>query len=410
MSDIVERSRESDIADDRSGSARKPELRPPPSRETAAARKTRRLRIRLAIMAVSTFAPMMVAGLYAGFVATPQYRSEFSFVVRQQSPTGGAQSSLASMMGGGNPMLGMIEDSQAVVKYIRSYQILTDIDAAKLLPPIYSGPKIDWLARLPGRASSEMDRRYWRRVVSPSFDMTSGIITVDVRSFSPTDARSIAEKVLGASEALVNRMSDQARKNALAYAEKSAEERKKKLLASEMQLAAYRNAHAIVFPQLTAGANTSVTSRLASELAQDRATAQALETQGQTPSSPQIRTLNARIGAIHAEIGHLGSNMTSATDGENSKTLASVLTGYDDLKIKEGLDLKLYTSDMEALQSAMDRANQKQVYLESIVDPNLPQESTYPIAWIWACEAGVIGFMLWLILSVLSSTVTDHFE
>jgi capsular polysaccharide transport system permease protein len=410
MNDIVERSRESENADDRSGSARKPELRPPPSRETAAAKKTRRLRIRLAIMVGSTFAPMMVAGLYAGFVATPQYRSEFSFVVRQQSPTGGAQSSIASMMGGGNPMLGMIEDSQAVVKYIRSYQILTDIDAAKLLPPIYSGPKIDWLARLPGRASSEMDRRYWRRVVSPSFDMTSGIITVDVRSFSPNDARSIAKKVLGASEGLVNRMSDQARKNALAYAEKSAEERKKKLLASEMQLAAYRNAHAIVFPQLTAGANTSVTSRLASELAQDRATVQALETQGQTPSSPQIRTLNARIGAIHAEIGHLGSNMTSATDGENSKTLASVLTGYDDLKIKEGLDLKLYTSDMEALQSAMDRANQKQVYLESIVDPNLPQESTYPIAWIWACEAGIIGFMLWLILSVLSSTVTDHFE
>lgn len=410
MNDIIERPRESD-ADGRPRAAdRISELRPPPSRENLTAKKARLLRIRLAIMAASTFLPMTVAGIYAAFVATPQYRSEFSFVVRQQSPAGAAQASLASMMGGGNPMLGMIEDSQAVVKYIRSYQILTDIDAAKLLPPIYSGSRIDYLARLPRHASSEMDRRYWRRIVSPSFDMTSGIITVDVRSLSPTEARNIADRVLSASEALVNRMSDQARKNALSYAEKSADDRKEKLLSSEMQLAAYRNAHAIVFPQLTAGANTSVTSQLESELAQDRATVQALKSQGQTSSSPQIKKLDARIGAIHAEITNLGLNMASATDGSKSRTLASILTGYDDLKIKEALDLKLYTSDMEALQSAMDRANQKQVYLESIVDPNLPQESTYPIAWIWACEAGVIGFMLWLILSVLSSTVTDHFE
>jgi capsular polysaccharide transport system permease protein len=360
-------------------------------------------------MAAFTIIPAIAAGLYAGMIATPQYRSEFSFVVRQQAPMISSPSSASSMLTGGNPMLATIEDSQAVVKYIRSYQMLTDLHHRVSLHQFYSQPQIDWFDRLSGRAPLESERRYWRRFVSPSFEMTSGIITVNVRAFSPSAAHKIADAILMESESLVNRMSDQARQSAVAYAERVAHQQKLKLLSDEMKLAAYRNRHTILFPQMTASANTSVASQLSSKLAQDRATLQSLEDEGQGGGSTQIAILKSKIKAMQSQVGEVTGAM--ATDGASGgKSLATILTGYDDLKIREKLDLKLYTSDIESLQAARNRANQKQIYLESIVSPNMPQVSTYPIAWMWTAEAAMIGFFSWLILSVLASAITDHLD
>jgi capsular polysaccharide transport system permease protein len=237
--------------------------------------------------------------------------------------------------------------------------------------------------------------------------MSSGVITVAVRAFSPGDALRVAQAVLASSQALVNQMSAQARQNALAYAEQTAADASRQLLADEGRLAVYRNKYAVLYPELSAQSGASVDDQLTAQLSEDQATLASLQSEGQTENSPQIRTLRANIAAIRAQIDRIAATIAAAKPGA-TQSLASVVSGYDALTAAAAIDQQLYNSDLLALQNARNKAAEESIYLETFVQPSQPQSSIYPQRGLLICEIAFAGFILWVLSILLINTIRDQ--
>ena len=154
--------------------------------------------------------PTGLAGTYLYGYADDQYVSEFRFSVRHEAPLrmeGTANAPMTAPLTGGASPLATMTDSQIVIQYMKSRQVIDDMVAAGVdLDAIYARSDRDFLAHLRPHASAEQRQRYWLRMVDPFFDMTTGIVSVTVRAFTPTDAQRVAATALRLAEKLVNDM------------------------------------------------------------------------------------------------------------------------------------------------------------------------------------------------------------
>lgn len=353
--------------------------------------------------------PTAIVGGYEYLLASDQYISEFKFVVRQQAPQNAAPAGLLSTLGGGNPMLAVIEDSEIVVQYIGSLQILSDLRGRISLDSIYATPRADWFSRLAPGLPAERQKIYWQSMVKPYFDLSSGVITVQIHAFTPGDATRVAKAVLASSQTLVDQMSMTARQNALSYAGQTAEQAQSRLQTDETALAAYRNKYSVLFPEMSAQSSTSVAADLTRQLSEAQADLASLLSMGQTGASPQVRVLRARISAIQTQVNRMAAHL-AANDGGTAISLATIVSGYDTLIETEKLDEQLYASDLLALQNARNTAAETSTYLESFVQPNLPVVSIYPERGLVTAETALAGFIAWILLTLVVNTLRDQLD
>ncbi len=390
-----------------------PLTRPQPAQDQQAPRRKRAQRLRRSPRLLGFLAcvalPTLIAAGYEYGIAADQYVSSFKFIVRQQTPQTTEPGSVLSALGGGNPMLALIQDSEVTVQYIESGQILEDLRPKLALAPIFHTPKADWFSRMGANLPPERQLLYWRRMVHPYFDLSSGVVTVKVRAFTPDDAARLARAVLDSTQALVNDMSRTARQNALAYAEQTAHAAQLKLAADEASLADYRNRNSVLFPELSAQSNNSVGTTLTTRLNEDEATLATLRAEGQSESSPQVKTLQARINATRTQIQKLEAALASANGGK-TQSLASLISHYNALKETAALDEKLYAADLQALQNARNLAAEKSVYLESFVQPAMPVASLYPERWLVTAETALAGFIAWILLTLVVNILRDQLD
>ena len=382
--------------------------------DTAAAIRRRRSRARrmrrIAGFLLLAVAPTVGAGIYLYGYASDQYVSEIRFSVRQQAPIRSEGPSMASALGGGNPLLAIVTDSETVVQYLSSRQVIDDLDGRVDMDEVYARMDADLYARMAPGLPAEKRLRYWKEMVDPYFDMTSGVVSVKVRAFRPDDARNVASVVLALSEKLVNDLSSRAHGDAVAYADKEAAAADDKLKSVEADMAAYRNRHAVLFPQMQATASSNVETSLREKLVEARATLSTLSTQGVAPDSPQARILRARASSLESEISGMQSNMTRPGEAEGSPPLASVLGGYNALETREKIQEKVLEHALSVQQDAHNAAAQQSVYLNAFVKPSLPQSSIYPVRWKELLAVALAGFVAWAISSLVVQGIRDHVD
>ncbi len=368
-----------------------------------------RRRARLLSFAACVVLPALGVGVYEYALAANQYVSTCKFIVRAQAPQMAEPGAMTAELAGGNPMLALVEDSEVVVQYIGSGQMLADLPQTVSLERIYATPRADWFARMGSGLPPERQLPYWKEMVQPSFDLSSGIITVKVRAFTPQDAALVVRAVLRRTQALVDEMSNAARQNALAYATQTAAEAQAKLGQDEAALTDYRNRYAVLFPELSAQQNSTVGGDLLLALAQDQASLAALRAQGQSNSSPQVQMLATRIAAEQAQEQTVAAQLAAANGGK-AVPLATVVSGYDTMVETQTLDQQLYASDLLALQNARNVAAEKSLYLESFVQPVAPDSSVYPTRWLVIVETALTGLIAWILLMLVSNIVRDQLD
>jgi capsular polysaccharide transport system permease protein len=375
--------------------------------------RRRRLSPRLLSFAAVALLPTALAALYLFGFAADQYVSEFHFSVRQNQPTPIETGSLAQSLTGGTSLLAAAIDSEIVVEYLKSHQLLDDLHPLVNFDAIYATQQADWLTRLDPAASNEAKLRYWRRMIDPYFDLSSGLISVRVRSFTPATSLRLARAVLALSEALVNQLSERARHDKVAYSEAEVARTQSRFAQTELALAAYRNAHGIVFPQMNATENATLDAGLRQDIARAEAQYQTLRDRGVSPTAPALRALQSRTEALHAQLAQLQTELTQPgpPDAESpSPALATTLTGYDALDVADHIAQHEYEQALSLRQQAMAAAAQQQVYLNTFVQPNLPQASLYPQRWRTLLEVLVGSCVLWALATLLFYGVREHLD
>ncbi len=377
-------------------------------------RRSIRRRWRLASLVGAVLLPTLAAGAFLYGFAADQYVTEFRFSVRHEAPLRmdgtGSAAMTASLGSGAASPLAVITDSQIVIQYLKSRQVIDDIVAAGVdLDAIYARNDTDILAHLSPGGPVEERQRYWKRMVDPFFDMTTGIVSVEVRAFSPADARLVAATALRLAEKLINDMAARAHNDVLEYATKEVAASENKLQAAQATIAAYRNRHAVLFPEMQATSDTLVEGKVRDTLIEAQTAYNAQRARGVSADSIQMRILADRIVATEVALRGVHGRLAQSNTAVDA-SLATVLSEYGVLHLREEIAAKVYERAVMALQDARNAASQQGVYLAAFVRPGLPEESIYPIRWRIILEIALLSFAGWCLLQLLYHGIRDHID
>lgn len=345
--------------------------------------------------------PTLLAVIYYGFVASPQYVSQADFVVRGQTPqTPGLLAGILPTGGGA----GGSEDTYAVQDYVVSR------DAAQLLlkrddlAHAFNIPEADALARFPNFYSGrtfEHFYHYYKKHVKAELDVTTGLSTLSVRTFDAATSQRIARALLTAAEDLVNKMNARQRENTIAASLRERDAAISRLQVLNTQIDAYRNQTGLLDPQRQS--QPLLTDLAGLDTARMTTRVQLEQLRRSASSSPLIEVLTRRLHALDQEISRSSGKVTG-----NSNSFVPKISGYDDLIFQRQLLEREVTSANAALDTARIQADRQQLYLEEISQPNIPDYPVYPRRASDIAIVFVTMFGLYLIGMLLVAGAREH--
>lgn len=319
--------------------------------------------------------PTLIAGVYYLLIASPRYVSESRFVVR--SPERVQAAGLGVMLQGVG-LAGGHTDAYAVHEYITSRDGLNDLQRRYDVAGIIGRPEADVFSKYPrpweGRTQEGLYKGL-QRFVTVGFDSSTGISTLRVEAFKPQDAQSLSNALLSGGEALVNRLNERSARDSLAEAAKAEEEARAHLADVQQRLTAFRNRAGFIDPRMQATESSGLIGGILATLAQLRAERDQI--QAEAPQSPQISVLNGRIAAYERQVA---AERAKLTGGEGA--LAPSVGAYQDLILEQELADRQLGQATAAVISARQEARRQNLYLERIVNPNLPDKPTQPRRWL----------------------------
>jgi len=348
--------------------------------------------------------PTVLAVLYFGFIASDVYISESRFVVR--SPSQQSTSPLGDILKGAG-FSRAEDDSYAVQNYILSHDAVKALDQELNIKMAYSKSSVDVFSRFPGLywdASLENFLRFYRGHVDIQLDATSSIAALTVRAFTAQDAQEINKKLLEYAEALVNRLNERGRQDMLRYAMDDVKKMEEKVKSATVALADYRNENGVIDPEKQSEIPLQQIAKLQDEQIQTKA--QILQIENVAKQNPQLPVLRQRASLIEQEIKAASLGVAGA--GELS--LAGKAAEFQRLVLEKEFADTMLASSMSSLEQARIEVQRQQLYLERIVQPNLPDEAWEPRRFRNILSIFILGLISWGVLAMLFAGIREHMD
>ena len=315
-------------------------------------------------------APTLLAIAYFYGFAAPQYVSEARFVVRSRAdaPQLSFGTMLSAAVGGGGAATG---EANSVRDFLLSHDAVMRAHERLDLVSMWQREEADILARLRNEDPERLTR-YYNGMVSATFDTSTGVTTLRVRSFRPEDSKALAETLLSLSEHLVNSLSERAREDALRVARSEVAIAEQRVQDSRAALARFREQQQDLDSADTAQAAVQTISALEASLT----TAQAELRERMAymrPDNPALQVTRNRIEALERQIV---AERARRTQGDG--TLAQQLGTFERLMLEREFADRQLASATASLETARMEAQRQQMYLARVVEPNLAVYPLYP--------------------------------
>ena len=317
--------------------------------------------------------PTLLAALYYALFASDVYMSESSFVIRSPGQKQTSTSTLANLIQT-TGLSGGQQEVNEVIEYIHSRNAVASLQRGIGLHDRFATGQADRLSRFPAfwredRFENLYD--YYLDMVEARIDDETGVAVLEVKAFTPEDARRINAALLDLSEGLVNRLNVRAQRQVIEEGNKRVAEAEERVRRARITLARYRNANGLLDPERQAAGVLEISNRLIAE----QATLQAqLDLMVQAaPDNPAIPSIRGRIAAIGREIGAQNARVVGSRSG-----IASKLATYENLLLEQEFSAQVLTIANTTLEQARTEAQKQQFYLQRIVEPNAPDLARYP--------------------------------
>jgi capsular polysaccharide transport system permease protein len=334
--------------------------------------------------------PTITALAYYGYFASDQYISETRFTVRSSTPAlGSDQLGKAT----GIPSAKIVQDTQIALNFIESHEMLDILAERNVnLREIFGDESIDWWARLPEDASSDDLLDYWEHMVSTSVSPSSGIVTVYVRAFTAEDSAMLVREILSASEHVVNRVNDRIWKDVIATSNTNLENAKQQLLQAREALASARNRDGVLTVESSSAIVTTLISTMEGERLnlQHRYDAQLAVV---SADAPQMLVLKREIESKEQQLIELKNQL--AGSGGDARNLADVSEEMSQLQLAQSLAEQQFSSSLKTVEQIQFVSRQQLLYLESFLDPRVPDEAMYPKRILWIALIFAASLLLW---------------
>lgn len=343
--------------------------------------------------------PALVAGVYWGGIATPQYATEAKFSLRSDGSSG--SDALGGMIG--LPTSRQTQDTHIIVSYIQSPALLKDVARTINFQDVYGSPAIDYFFRLPPNLPIEKLEKYWEKYVDVQYETTSGIVTVNARAFTPQDSEKIVSEIVRLSENVINDLADRPRRDALAQAKLELTRSEQGLQDATAAMRDARNAEGVLDASASAQAIDNVVSALRLKLIETEGALAPLGEQAQ--DAPQVRIYNARISKLKQEIDSY-TGQIAETNG--SQSMANHLSALSLVQTELDVARQRYASAAATYQAARIEMETQRTYVLAFLQPILAQKSTYPHRLLQWLIVVVPSLLLWGLGAALAVMARDN--
>jgi capsular polysaccharide transport system permease protein len=344
--------------------------------------------------------PTVVAALYYGLIASDRYVSESSFIVRSvNKPASEGMSAYLRDFG----IARANDDAYAIQEYLYSRDAMKGVMRKVDLRAVYARAEADPITRYhPGAYDTEEALyRYFKRQITVEKNEETGIITVKVSAYRAADAKAIVDALIVLSEEQINILNVRARRDTLTQADQTLKQAETGLTDATLALTRYRNASESIDPMKSAGAAVDRGATLDRNLAMLRVRLQTMEEKA--PAHPAIPALRERIAALEGQIAQQQGNLTGSRNGLSEK-----LGNFEDLKVKQEMASKVYETAQAQTETARQEAIRQQIYIETVVRPNLPDEALEPQRWRYFLTVALLSIWSFLMLYLLVSGSREH--
>ncbi len=349
--------------------------------------------------------PSVVVAIYLTFVASPQYQVETKLTVRSASSTNSisASSSLLRKIGL-NSTSSNGQDAVIVADYVKSRAIIADIGGREALAKWFGKPSIDYFSRLDTTDSEEKAFRYWGNHVIAQVDGISGIVTIRVLGFTPSDTLELTDTIVKRSEDLLNKLSLRSRSDYLDRAGAEVEESAGTLATVRSKMVEFQERTRSLDPTETAKQILEIITKL---------TLQYLDIEKELALSKSmnvVRPGEQRLKANAQVLNEQIKKYEGMLAGSGDATLSAQLKEFELLKLHLEFAEKLYTVSRAAYEEARRNLERQQLYLAVVVQPTAPDRPTYPTPF-----TSVLLLFAWLtigwgIVCLVFAAVRDGFS
>ena len=368
------------------------------------AKELRKLRARRLArrMLLGVVLPTVLASIYYGGIVTPQFESVSSFTI--QSAEGAGPSAGLEWLVSAVPGSSGTRDAMLVQEYILSRDMLKLLVDEHGYRDHYGADKIDVFSRLSSEDSLEETYEHFQAMVRVEHDSQSGALTLRVRAFDAETAHRMSEAILEASEAMVNRMSDQVRQDRMAIAQREVDGAETRLTKARQAIVELQGQREELNPQQSAAAVLSVRSTLEAELASARAELAAQRAILQ-PNAPQLVDLRRRVGALQAQVNRQRNRLAGTGDDDG---LHETIAAFEPAVAEKEFAQRAYESALTSLELARVDADRQHRYLVTIATPSEPDFASYPQFWRSVLTVLLLAFALLGIGTLLLASIREH--
>lgn len=336
--------------------------------------------------------PAAGAAWYLWGRATDQYASNLGFTVRQEEAT-----SAIDILGGLSNFSSSssASDTDVLYEFIRSQQLVSAVQSRFDLRAHYAEHYArDPLFALVPDASNEDLLDYWQRMVRVDRAAGTGLIEVEVLAFDPEAAQAIARAVIDISGDMINRLSDEARADAMSFAEMRLERAVEQLRDAREAVREFRTRAQVVDPTADVQVHLGLLGMLQQRLG-DELIALDLLRQTAATGDPRFAQAETRIAVIESRIEEERRRIGSDGDGAAGQDFASLAAEFERLTVDLNLAEQTYAAALASLDTARASARRQSRYLALYLGPTLAETSGHPRRQLMLVAVVVALCLVW---------------
>lgn len=344
--------------------------------------------------------PLSIVIVYISFFANEKYRSDASYMIRDLSTNESFGVDFGIFGSGASSQT---QDANIVVEYLRSLDMLKELDRRFNLKAYYGSDKTEPLERLYWFATQEDLLELYRKNLSIVPDELSGLTRIAFKSTDPERATAVLRFLLDAGENFLNQLNHQRAKKKIDFAQSQLEQNRTKLDAAIAVLEKFQNEYRLVDPSADVAVKNNIIAHLETSIVQKTAEYNQLTSYMSADSIDALK-LKKQLDELTSALDKTKSKLS----GADSKRLNDLMFEYQKLKNEVDFATEVYKKTLVEYEVSRIEALQESKIFEVIATPQLPDGHVYPKRLRTILTALLIILGIYKIAKLIWAVVKDH--
>jgi capsular polysaccharide transport system permease protein len=360
-------------------------------------RKNRFSKQILRLLAIVYFVALVASVVYVWTCTQDRYISTAEFKVSQQSLSG-TEMAIPQLALTGLSDAGSV-DSQIVIGYVNSSDVLLDLEQKYKLVEHYQSPKIDVIFRLKRNANLEERLEYYRSRILAHYDMETGMTVITVDSFEPQLSQTIAKTLLKGAENYINQINQAIADQQLTFVRSEVDRSTKKIDDLNVELITLQNENNFISPNESISTTLSNVQRMKLESFKSKAELATIERD--SPNSPILSNLRSQLRSLEELISIESAKLSGTEKGR----LNQLLVRFKILDNKLDFAVRLRASAEAMLEKTRLTAIARSRFITIIQTPYLPEDVGMPRRPYATVTILILGGLLFFVFRAITKSI-----